>query len=77
VEVETKKTQREATIEMEKPGKEVRNYICKHCQQNTRDRRENLRCRRYLRRYRHNCQRKLKKQNKTTTTKTLLTQNIQ
>jgi hypothetical protein len=31
--------------------KMVRNYRCKHQQQNTRDRRENLRCRRYLRRY--------------------------
>jgi hypothetical protein len=34
-----------------KPRKEVRNYRCKHHQQNTRDRREHLRCRRYHRRY--------------------------
>jgi hypothetical protein len=32
-----------------KPGKEVWNYRCKYCQQNIRERRENLRCRRYRR----------------------------
>jgi hypothetical protein len=35
----------------EKPGKEIRNYSCKYHQQNTRDRRLNLRSRRYHRRY--------------------------
>jgi hypothetical protein len=30
-----------------KPRKEVRNYRCKYHQQNKRDIRENLRCRRY------------------------------
>jgi hypothetical protein len=30
-----------------KPRKEVRSHRCKHHQHNTRDRRENLRCRRY------------------------------
>ena len=33
-----------------KPKKEVMSYRCKHQQQNTRNRRENLRCRRYCRR---------------------------
>ena len=33
-----------------KPRKEVRNYRSKYHQHNTRDRRENLRCRRYHRR---------------------------
>jgi hypothetical protein len=48
--------------------KGIRNHICKHQQQNTRDRRENLRCRRFHREYGHNNQRKCKK---------FLTQNIQ
>jgi hypothetical protein len=30
-----------------KPRKEIRSHRCKHHQQNTSDRRENLRCRRY------------------------------
>jgi hypothetical protein len=34
-----------------KPRKEVRSYRCKNHQQNIRDRRANLRCRRYQRRY--------------------------
>jgi hypothetical protein len=34
-----------------KPRKEVRSHRCKHNQQNTRDRRENLRCRRYHRKH--------------------------
>jgi hypothetical protein len=34
-----------------KPRKEKRNYRYKHHQQNTRDRRENLRCRRYNRKH--------------------------
>jgi hypothetical protein len=33
--------------EVRKPRKEIRSHRCKHYQQNTRDRRENLRCRRY------------------------------
>jgi hypothetical protein len=45
VEVERKKTQMEANLEMENLVKEVRNYRYKYCQQNKRDRRENLRCR--------------------------------
>jgi hypothetical protein len=50
VEVEIiKKTQMEAPGNG-KPRKEVRNYKCKYYQQNTRDRRGNLRCRRYSRR---------------------------
>jgi hypothetical protein len=48
--------------------KGIRNHICKHQQQNTRDRRENLRCRRFHREHGHNNQRKCKK---------FLTQNIQ
>jgi hypothetical protein len=34
-----------------KPTKEVRSHRCKHHQQNTRDRRENLRCKRYHRKH--------------------------
>jgi hypothetical protein len=34
-----------------KPRKEVKSYRCKHHQQNTRDRKENLRCRRYHRKH--------------------------
>jgi hypothetical protein len=30
-----------------KSRKEIRNHKCKHQQQNTRDRKENIRCRRY------------------------------
>ena len=33
------------------PRKEIRNHRCEHQQQNTRDRRENLRCRRYHRKH--------------------------
>jgi hypothetical protein len=43
-----------------KPRNEVRNYRCKCHQQNTRDRRENLRCRRYCRIDWQNCQKKIK-----------------
>jgi hypothetical protein len=43
-----------------KPRKEGRSYKCKHHQQNTRDRRETLECRRHHRRYWHNGQRKYK-----------------
>jgi hypothetical protein len=34
-----------------KPRKKVRSHTCKHHQQNTRGRRENLRCRRYHRKH--------------------------
>jgi FtsZ-binding cell division protein ZapB len=34
-----------------KPRKEIRSHRYKHHQQNTRDRRENLRCRRYHRKH--------------------------
>jgi hypothetical protein len=34
-----------------KPRKEIRSHRCQHHQQNTRDRRENLRCRRYHRKH--------------------------
>lgn len=40
-----------------KSRKEIRSHRCKHCQQNTRDRRENFRHRRYHRKHRHNIQR--------------------
>lgn len=47
VEVNTiKKTQMEANLAMKTTRKEVRNYRCKYYQQNIRDRRGNLRCRR-------------------------------
>jgi hypothetical protein len=44
------------------PRKEIRNHRCEHQQQNTRDERENLRCRRFHREHRHNNQRKWKMQ---------------
>jgi hypothetical protein len=34
-----------------KPRKEIRSHRCKHHQQNIRDRREKLKCRRYPRKY--------------------------
>jgi len=40
-----------------KPREEIRSHRCKHHQQNTRDRKENLRGRRYHRKHPHNCQR--------------------
>ena len=40
------KTQSEATLEIETLGKKIWNHRCEHQQQNTRDGRENLRCRR-------------------------------
>ena len=51
IEIETiKKSQRETTLEME--NLEIfRSHRFKHHQQNTRDRRENLRCRRYHRKH--------------------------
>ena len=45
-----------------KPRKEIRSHRCKHHKQNTRDRRENLRCRRFHREHRTNNQRKWKMQ---------------
>ena len=45
-----------------KPRKEIWNHRCEHQQQNTRDGRENLRCRRFHREHRHNNQRKYKMQ---------------
>jgi hypothetical protein len=40
------------------PRKEIRNHRCEHQQQNTRDGREILRCRRFHREHGHNNQRK-------------------
>jgi hypothetical protein len=52
MEIETiKKSQRETTLEIENLGKKIRNHRHKHQQQTTRDRRENLRCRRYHRKH--------------------------
>jgi hypothetical protein len=69
MEVETiKKSQRERTLEIKNPRKEIASPRCKHHQQNTRDGIENLRCRRFHRKHGHNNQRKCKK---------ILTQNIQ
>jgi hypothetical protein len=45
-----------------KPRKKVKNHRWNHYQQNTRDRRENLRCRRFHRGHGHNNQRKCKLQ---------------
>ena len=45
-----------------KPRKEIMNHRWEHKQQNTRDRRENLRCRRFHREHGHNNQRKCKMQ---------------
>ena len=52
---------RETTLEIENLGKKS-GTICEHQQQNTRDGRENLRCRRFHRERRHNNQRKYKMQ---------------
>ena len=63
MEVETiKKSQRETTLKTETLGKKIRNHRCKHQQQNTRDGRENLRCRRFHRKDGYNNQRKYKMQ---------------
>ena len=60
MEIETKKkSQRETTLEIENLGKKSRG---KHHQQKTRDRRKNLRCRRYHRKHRHSSQRQCKMQ---------------
>jgi hypothetical protein len=51
MEIETiKKSQRETTLEIENIGKN-KNHRCKDHQQITRDRRENLRCRRCHRKH--------------------------
>jgi hypothetical protein len=51
MELETiKKSQREIALELENLGKRS-GVRCKHHQQNTRDTRENLRCRRYHRKH--------------------------
>jgi hypothetical protein len=51
IEIETKKkSQREKMLEIENLGK-IRSHKYKHHQQNTRDRRENLRCRKYNRKH--------------------------
>ena len=55
-----KKSQREATLEIEILGK--KSGTIDHQQQNTRDGRENLRCRRFHRKHGHNNQRKCKMQ---------------
>jgi hypothetical protein len=48
MEIETiKNSQRETTLEIKKTKKENRSHRYKHHQQNKRDRRKNLRCRRY------------------------------
>jgi hypothetical protein len=44
------------------PRKEIRNHRCEHQQQNTRDGRENLRCKRFHREHGHNNKRKCKMQ---------------
>jgi hypothetical protein len=61
--VETmKKTQRETSLEIETLGEKIRNHRWEHQQQNTRDGRENLRCRRFHREHGYNNQRKCKMQ---------------
>jgi hypothetical protein len=55
-----KKTQNEAMLEIENLGEKIWNHRCEHQQQNTRDGRENLRCRRFHREHGHNNQRKCK-----------------
>jgi predicted SprT family Zn-dependent metalloprotease len=52
MEIETvEKSQREEALEMENIEKEIRSYRCKCHPQTTRNRRENLKCRGYYRRY--------------------------
>jgi chromosome segregation ATPase len=63
IEVDTiEKTQSEATQEIETLGKKIWNHRSEHHQQNTRDERENLRCRRFHREHQHKNQRKCKMQ---------------
>jgi hypothetical protein len=47
MEIEKKKITKGDNPEDRKPRKEIESHRCKHHQQNTGDRRENLRCRRY------------------------------
>ena len=63
-EVDTiKKTQSEVTLEIETLGKKSGTIdVSEHQQQNTRDGRENLRCKRFHREHQHNNQRKWKMQ---------------
>ena len=49
-----KKTQSEETLEIETLGKKIWNHRYEHQQQNTRDGRENLGCRRFHREHQHN-----------------------
>jgi hypothetical protein len=49
--IKKKKTTKADNPVVRKPRKEIRSHRCKHHQQNTRDRRENLRCRRYNRKH--------------------------
>jgi predicted nucleic acid-binding Zn-ribbon protein len=52
MEIDTiKESQTETTLEIENLGKKIRSHGCKHYQQNTRDRRQNLRCRRCHRKH--------------------------
>ena len=44
------------------PRKQIRNHRCEHQQQNSRDGRENFKCRRFHRKHGHNNQRKYKSQ---------------
>ena len=61
MEVETlKKNQRETTLKIEILEKKIRNHRCKNQQQNTRDGRKNITCRRFHRNHGHNNQRKCK-----------------
>ena len=62
-----KKIKKKERTKRDKPGerklrKEIRSQRCKHHQQNTRDRRENLKCRRYHRKHWHISQSKCKVQ---------------
>ena len=62
-EVDTiKKTQSEDNAGDRNPRKEIWNHRCEHQKQNSRDGRENLRCRRFDREHRYNNQRKWKMQ---------------
>jgi hypothetical protein len=49
-------------LEIETLRKKIRDHRCQHQQQNTRHRRENLKCRIFHREYQHNNQRKCKLQ---------------
>jgi hypothetical protein len=51
MEIETKEITKGDNPGDRKPRKEIRNHRSKHHQQNTRDRRENLRCKRHHRKH--------------------------